>query len=161
MLDHREISRTKVHKRLDLGLDRPDFITPITRANKEQDGKAFSTKEIELNASILIFAGSETTASGLSGTMRMLLQNPEAMAKLVQEIRSSFLEEADITISSVSYLKYLNAVIEEGLRLCPPATIGVPRVVPAGGDTVCGEWLPEDVGICLLVLSSEAFLIRG
>ncbi len=160
MLDHREISREKVHKRLDLALDRPDFITPITRANKEQDGKAFSTKEIELNAAILIFAGSETTASGLSGIIRMLLQNPKAMAKLVQEVRSSFQEEAEITIASVSRLEYLNAAIEEGLRLCPPATIGVPRVVPQGGDTVCGEWLPANVSYFLLSISFQAFF-RG
>lgn len=36
---------------------------------------------------------------------------------------------------------YLNAVIEEGLRVAPPFPAGLPRVVPLGGDTVCGEWL--------------------
>ncbi len=40
---------------------------------------------------------------------------------------------------------YLNAVIEEGLRIAPPFPAGLPRVVPPGGDTVCGEWLEAGV----------------
>ncbi|KAF7507308.1 hypothetical protein GJ744_010742 [Endocarpon pusillum] len=39
---------------------------------------------------VLIFAGSETTASALAGIMRMLLQNPDKLRKLVHEVRSSF-----------------------------------------------------------------------
>jgi cytochrome P450 len=77
-------------------------------------------KEIELNMSILVFAGSETTASALSGIIRMLLQNRPAMAVLKSEIRASFKVESDIEIASVGRLAYLNAVIEEGMRLCPP-----------------------------------------
>ena len=155
MLDHREMSREKVHQRLDLALDRPDFITAITRQNDEEDGKAMSLKEIELNSSTLVFAGSETTASGLSGIIRMLLQNPQATTKLVQEVRSSFEKDEEITIASVSRLEYLDAVIEEGLRLCPPVAIGVPRVVPPEGDTVCDEWLPANVSTLLLSLLAQ------
>lgn len=78
-------------------------------------------KEIELNMSILVFAGSETTASGLSGIIRMVLQNRKAMALLIKEVRTSFKAESDITIATVGKLEYLDAVIEEGIRLCPPA----------------------------------------
>lgn len=44
-------------------------------------------------------------------------------------------------------LPYLNAVINEGLRIAPPSVIGVPRIVPKGGDTICGQWVPEGVRI--------------
>jgi len=45
----------------------------------------------------------------------------------------------------VGKLPYLSAVIEEGLRMAPPVPSGLPRVVPADGGMVCGEWLPGGV----------------
>ena len=120
MLDHRTMSSEKVRKRLGSTEQRPDFINTITTQNEGKGEKAMTLKEIELNMSVLVFAGSETTASGLSGIIRMLLQNPEAVTKLKMELRASFKTESDITIASVGRLEYLDAVIEEGIRLCPP-----------------------------------------
>ncbi|WP_152722024.1 cytochrome P450, partial [Moraxella catarrhalis] len=42
-------------------------------------------------------------------------------------------------------LPYLNAVVNESLRIAPPVVIGVPRVVPAGGATICGRYVPAGV----------------
>ena len=39
-------------------------------------------------------------------------------------------------------LPYLNACIEETLRIHPPVPAGPPRSVPPGGDTVDGQWIP-------------------
>jgi cytochrome P450 len=120
IVDHKTMSNQKVHKRLSLVNKRPDFINTITTQNEGKGERAMTLKEIELNMSILVFAGSETTASALSGIIRMLLQNREKMIVLKEELRASFEEESDITIASVGRLAYLNAVIEEGMRLCPP-----------------------------------------
>jgi cytochrome P450 len=114
------MSNQKVHKRLSLAQKRPDFINTIITQNEGKGEKAMTLKEIELNMSILVFAGSETTASALSGIIRMLLQNRAKMTLLNGELRAFFKEQSDITISSVGRLAYLNAVIEEGMRLCPP-----------------------------------------
>jgi cytochrome P450 len=151
--DHMQMSRAKVMKRLSIDSDRPDFVTHILRQNKENEVKgqraAMSPAEIGLNMTVLIFAGSETTASGLSGTLRMLLQNKDPFRKLVDEVRSSFVKEKDITAASVGRLEYLDAVINEGLRLCPPVVIGIPRIAPVGGELVCGQFVPEGVSIDL------------
>jgi cytochrome P450 len=148
-VDHIAMSRAKVMKRLNTDTDRPDFVTHILKQNKENEAKgqrkAMTPAEIGLNMTVLIFAGSETSASGLSGIMRMLLQNKDPMTKLIQEIRSSFNSEEEIAIASVARLEYLGAVINEGIRLCPPVVTGVPRIVPDGGDTVCGEFIPAGV----------------
>lgn len=45
-----------------------------------------------------------------------LLKNPEVLKKLVTEIRSSFSTCEDITMASVTSLKYELAVLEEALR---------------------------------------------
>lgn len=147
--DHIAMSRAKVMKRLSSDSDRPDFVTHILKQNKENEAKAerkaMSPAEIGLNMTVLIFAGSETTSSALSGIMRMLVQNSDPLTKLVHEIRSSFSSEADITTASVGRLEYLEAVINEGLRICPPVVIAVPRIAPAGGELVCGQYVPEGV----------------
>jgi cytochrome P450 len=138
-LDHRQMSAVRAQKRLALDTNRPDFVTPT---KKYSDIKSSITdKEWALNMSILVFAGSETTASALSGIMRQLVQNRGTLHRLSGEIREAFSNESQINISSTGNLFYLNAVISEGLRLCPPAVIGVPRVVPDGGDTIGGQYV--------------------
>ena len=69
------------------------------------------------------------------------MNHPQDYEKLVNEIRSTFTSELDITVASTSKLPYLNAVIEEGLRYCAPAAGFGFRVVPPQGGMVCGHWL--------------------
>ncbi len=41
---------------------------------------------------------------------------------------------------------FLNAVVEEGLRIYPPAGAGhLSRIVPKGGCEIDGMWIPEGV----------------
>lgn len=141
--DHYQLSVEKVHRRLNLETQRHDFMTPVIEQNT--DMQKMSLPEIESTFSLLIVAGSETTATTLSGITNYLIQNPTALQSLVSEIRDAFKEEKDITNQSVRNLPYLNAVISEGLRLCNPVPIGLARLVPAGGSTVCGQWLPGNV----------------
>ncbi len=142
-LDHRALTRAKALKRLAVNTDRPDWVTPTKRHAGEKS--AMTDEEWAINLLIITFAASETTASALTAILRELVQNRGVLHRLTQEIRSSFENEADINIASTTNLTYLNAVINEGLRIAPPVVIGVPRVIPKGGDTVCGQWLPEGV----------------
>jgi cytochrome P450 len=95
------------------------------------------------NAILLIAAGSETTASLLSGVTYLLLENPEAMEKLKHEVRSSFKSADEITIASASRLPYLLACLNEALRRWPPAAANLPREVHEGGETILGRFVPE------------------
>lgn len=66
----------------------------------------------------------------------------------MSEVRSSFPEkdgEGAITFARTARLPFLNAVIEESLRMYPPLVTSLARVVPTGGKTV-DEWpVPEGV----------------
>ena len=147
--DHYQLAVDKVHRRLNLETTRKDFMTEVIAHNDE---KGMGISEIEATFNVLIFAGSETTATTLTGTTNYLLQNPDVLALLVTEVRGAFKDEKQMTFTALKQLPYLNAVIEEGLRLCPPIPAGLPRMVPKGGDTVCGHFLPEYV--------SSPFLFR-
>lgn len=104
-----------------------------------------SFEKLSANAEILVLAGSETTATLLSGCTYLLLTNPEKMEKLKHEVRSTFGSESEITASSVNSLPYMLGVLNEALRLYPPVTSSLVRVVPPGGDMVADHWVPEGV----------------
>ena len=103
--------------------------------------------ELQENGSLLIIAGSETTATLLAGVTYFLLMNPVALEKLENEICSTFKTEDEIDILSVNKLTYMIACLNEALRLYPPGASGLPRVVPRGGTIISGKHVPENVSI--------------
>ncbi|KAK8045087.1 hypothetical protein PG993_005111 [Apiospora rasikravindrae] len=129
----------RVNRRLQLTTDRPDFLSYILNAEGE---KAMSMEETYVCTQVLIVAGSETTATALTGATYLLLENPETLERLTAEIKGRFNAEDEITIQSTAELPYLNAVVHESLRLCPPGPAVFPRVVPQGGRVVCGQFVP-------------------
>lgn len=100
------------------------------------------------NSRILIIAGSETTASALSGATFFLASNPKVLTKLTAEIRGAYASEEEIDMASTARLEYLEAVIEETLRTYPPIPTVAPRMTPPGGQEIMGEWIPGKVSSC-------------
>ena len=116
----------------------------FNNTNKHQESN-LTNEELNINMSIIIFAGSETTSSALSAILRYLLQNPTCLKILITEIRSSFPSEDSIKVNSINKLPYLTACINESLRMGPPVVIGLPRIIPKGGAMICGRLVPEGV----------------
>ena len=140
--DHFQLAVGKVHRRLNLETQRDDFMSHVIKHNKKG---GMTIEEIEATFNLIIIAGSETTGTALSGITNNLVRNPTILHALQSEVRSAFPKEEEITFAALRDLSYLNAVIEEGLRMCPPAPASLSRVAPKGGDTVCGHFLPENV----------------
>jgi cytochrome P450 len=128
------------------GEGKADFFSHIIK-NQGSEAKKLTREEMDSNAIVLLAAGSETTATTLSGTTYLLLSNPDVYTKLVHEIRSKFNSQADITIEEVNKLDYLIACFQEGLRHYPPGPTGFPRVVPAGGNHISGLYIPEGTSV--------------
>ncbi|KAF1833178.1 cytochrome P450 monooxygenase-like protein [Decorospora gaudefroyi] len=148
-----QISTEKVSQRLEKigaqGQDeagRPDFFTHIIQ-NQESESKRLTRGEMDVNAQTFLLAGSETTATILSGATYLLLTNPSVYTKLVHEIRSTFTDPADITVERVNKLEYMIACFQEAFRIYPPVATGFPRVVPAGGDTISGHYVPGGTAV--------------
>lgn len=141
--EHMALTVEKVEKRLDQGTERHDFMNYILKHNDE---KGMSRPEIRATSFGVIIAGSETTATLLSGTTYHLLRQPEVMKKLVDEVRGSFESENEINLVTVGRLKYMLAVLDEGLRMYPPVPVGLPRRVPHPGEMINGKFVPPGVG---------------
>lgn len=130
-----------------MGSKTGDFMDNVLKHNGEKTGMAHG--EMVANASNLILAGSETTATLLSGTVYQLLKNPDTLKKLTEEVRGSYQSSSEIDLLSTSKLKYTLAVLDEAMRIYPPVPSQAPRQVPPGGDTINGEFLPGGTTIHL------------
>ncbi|KAF2841015.1 cytochrome P450 monooxygenase [Patellaria atrata CBS 101060] len=139
-------SKEKVLRRLEKQTDHKDFIWYILKQREKHD---LVDDEIVVNGALFIVAGSETTANLLSGLLARLIWNPDKMEKLTAEIRSSFPSEDEVTNENLMKLTYLNACIEEGLRIHPPVPTGLLRTVPKGGSYIDGEFVAEGVSVAV------------
>jgi cytochrome P450 len=141
--DHYQQIVDKVDRRLSWELQRPDIMSHVI----DKDGELkLDTGELYATFMILTTAGSETTATALTGTLNYLVNHsPDSLRKLENEIRSVFSSLDDITLDAVKSVPFLDAVIHEGLRLCPPVPWILPRLVPEGGHVICGKWIPGGV----------------
>ncbi|GAM37168.1 cytochrome P450 [Talaromyces pinophilus] len=105
--------------------------------------------DILVNNAISI-AGSEPSATLLSGCIYFLTKIPNAMEQLSRELCTTFSKSSDVTAAKCSQLKYLNAVIEETLHLYPPVVASLPRIVPkGGGDFIDGKAVPENTVVSI------------
>ncbi|KAB2578929.1 Cytochrome p450 protein [Lasiodiplodia theobromae] len=131
--------------------ERPDIWTFVLRhsGDKDNEGKGLALHEMQSIASTLMLAGTETTATLLSGLTYHLCLNPAKMAALKAEIRGAFSDPSQMDMTNLSHLRYMHACLEEGLRMYPPVPVGLPRVVPAGGRVVCGQAVPADTSVYL------------
>lgn len=102
-------------------------------------------ERVNMDASVLVVAGAETTATTLSAVTYLLLTNPDQMSKLLAEVRGTFKNENEITVATVGQLGFLLACLDEAMRLFPPVPIGLPRIVPAQGRSISGHHVPGNV----------------
>jgi cytochrome P450 len=100
-------------------------------------------------------AGSETTASFISGWTNLLMKHRHVYDKLVAEIRGTFAAEDDIRFEILKDLPYMSACINEAMRVFPPVPAGLLRTVPRGGDTIDGYFIPEGVSRLVFVLNGN------
>ena len=145
--EHWAATTANVDRRLELGTDRQDFMSPIIKHNNDEKG-SLRHEEMMSNASLFVIAGSESVATNLSGTTYYLLQNSDAIRRITEEIDSAFTSEDQITPQSVVNLPYLQACLSETNRIYPTALTGQAVRIPPAGDTICGQWVPG--GVCFL-----------
>ncbi|KAK0452448.1 cytochrome P450 [Armillaria borealis] len=130
-----------VAKRLATPTDRTDLLSKL-QAGKDEKGKPMGREELTAEALTLLIAGSDTTSNSTCAIIYYLARNPHVQAKLHKELDEQ-LNDSVSTADEVKNLPYLDACIDEGLRLHSTSALGLPRIVPEGGMTVHGHFFPE------------------
>lgn len=152
---------------------RRDFLTKILNANANAEGASegegiekqavLSDRIIYQEIGNLVFAGTgtsgmtrqpvfmtdillDTTSSTLTYLFWELAQNQKWQDRLREELKAHVSDDKIVPkYSSLVDLPILDAIINESLRLHPSAPASLPRSTPAGGRTLDGHFIPEDV----------------
>lgn len=106
----------------------------------EKENSSLDDLDVRVEATSLIFAGSGTTANTLSYFIWSVLKRPELQQKLEEEAATLPVDFKDM---DMELLPWLNATMQETLRLYAAVPGSLPRVVPKGGVTIAGHFLPE------------------
>ncbi|RAO67556.1 uncharacterized protein BHQ10_003568 [Talaromyces amestolkiae] len=121
--------------------------------NPGRDGKeGLTDQEIVREAVGYIAAGSDTTAVTLTYLIFGVCINPEVQKKLVAEVAGL---PDNLQHKDVQDLPYLNAVLNETLRLYPATPSPLPRVVPDQGAELSGHNIPGGT-----IVSSQAYSLH-
>ncbi|KEF61099.1 uncharacterized protein A1O9_02664 [Exophiala aquamarina CBS 119918] len=142
--------RAALEKRRLEGKEKPpthkDLMHYLLNNFDPKTGMRPTTDELKGDTLSLIGAGADTIATTLSAAFFYLARNESVLRRLLSEIRNTFgcLDEIHSSPKMDSCV-YLNACIEETLRLAPAVASQLPREVMRGGIVIDGEYVPEGI----------------
>lgn len=111
-----------ISERKDSGNGHHNDLLTLLMGSMDDDGSQMTRQQLHDEAMTLFIAGHETTAQMLSWTWYALSENPAADARLHEELCSVLGGNAP-TPADFAHMPYLRAVMNEVLRLYPPAYI--------------------------------------
>jgi cytochrome P450 len=115
--------------------DTPDLLDLLLSAEDPKSGRRMTTEEIRDNLLTFIVAGHETTALTLAWSFYLCAFAPDVQDRARAEAQS-VLQGRAATARDLPNLPYIRQIIDEALRLYPPAAI-ISRTAMAK-DTLCG-----------------------
>jgi cytochrome P450 len=107
------------------------FIDRFLEAQKANP-KLIDDRQVVVYTMTNIVAGSDTTAISLRAIVYMLLRHPTVLEKLLKDLERANLD-FPVTWKQSQDVPYLEAVVQEALRLHPAVGFGLERVVPQKG----------------------------
>ena len=135
-----DLQRKLIQKRRDSGKRRDDLLQMLLDSRYEDTGEPMDENQLIDEIAILFVAGYETSANALSWTLYLLAQHDEVRQKVLAELQAVVPDRAP-GFDDLRQLTYLTQVINESMRLYPPAWI-TDRVALAD-DEVAGVHIPK------------------
>ena len=94
-----------------------DLFDLMDEARDPETGKGFSDEQLVDEVATMILAGHETTATALFWALYLLALDPDTQEEVASETRGEHLD----SMADIDRQKFTRAVIEETMRLYPPA----------------------------------------
>jgi cytochrome P450 len=109
---------------------------------------------------------SDTTSATLANALYFLTAHPSIYRQLQQHLDTVFPhgEDSSSSYDKIRNIPYLEAIINETLRLKPAVPSGQPRVTPAAGLQIDEVWIPGDVNVITpqyVMQRDERYFPRG
>ncbi|NMO15431.1 cytochrome P450 [Pyxidicoccus fallax] len=141
------VVRTIIERRHQQGGEHHDLLQMLMEARDEDTGERMSDTQLRDEVLTLLLAGHETTASALAWTVVLLSRNPDARRRLEEELSRELGGRAP-TVEDLPKLAYTRRVVDESLRLYPPAWIFSRAAIQ--DDVVGGFRVPRGTFVLLL-----------
>lgn len=90
-------------------------------AASDQPGSGVDDRAVQGNVATMLLAGEDTTANSLAWLLYLLKRHPEALARVRAEVLLHAPDAAAFTMEQMDALDYLDACIQEAMRLKPVA----------------------------------------
>ncbi|MFN2546921.1 MAG: cytochrome P450 [Myxococcales bacterium] len=116
-----------------------DLLSMLMEARDADTGEAMDDRQLRDEAMTIFLAGHETTANALAWTWLLLSRYPAALRELREEL-SQVLGGRSPTADDLPRLKFTRMLLEESMRLYPPAWI-IARSA-SGADEIGGYSIP-------------------
>jgi cytochrome P450 len=113
-----------------------DFLTRLIAAKDPEDGAGLNATEVRDEVITIFMAGHETTAVTMTWVWYLLSQHPQEEARLHAEI-DAVLGDRTPAAEDLPNLPYARMIIEEAMRLYPPAP-GISVREAKAEDEICG-----------------------
>jgi cytochrome P450 len=97
-----------------------DLLAMLLAARDEETGQGMSDRQLRDEMMTILLAGHETTANALTWTFYLLSQHPQVAARLHAEV-DDVLAGRPPGVAELSRLSYTRMVLQEAMRLYPPA----------------------------------------
>jgi cytochrome P450 len=125
----------------------PEYRDMLARFKRYSNGEeVMSDGDLLSHSASNIFAGADTTAISLRSMFYYLCKNPRCYLRVVDEIdamdSAGELSET-VTFAESNQMKYLQACMKEAMRLHPAVGMLLERIVPEGGVTISGKYIPQ------------------
>jgi cytochrome P450 len=128
------------------GIQRDDLLTMLLETRDEDTGESMTDEQIRDEVMTIFIAGHETTAVNLTWTFFLLSRHPESNRRLKDEL-DRVLGGRPPTVADLANLPYLRMVVDESMRLYPPAW-ALSRL-PLVDDEIGGFHIPPRVNVFL------------
>jgi len=125
-----------------------DLLDRLVAAADSDTGARMTGEEVRDEVIIIFLAGHDTSALAATYVWYLLSQHPEAEEKLHAEL-ASVLGGRTPAFADLERLPYMRMVIEEAMRLYPPAPALSGRVAREAGE-LCGHPVPKGMEIAIV-----------
>ncbi|KZV95507.1 cytochrome P450 [Exidia glandulosa HHB12029] len=147
----RNFARKCVQDRLARPATTLDLWYYLSKEDADDNDGRLTVEKLAAEGSLALVAGADTSATAMISMIYFLLTNPDCLSKAREEVDAAVANGLAPWTNAECHpaLPYLNACMDETLRLLPVVPTNGSRVVPigSGGITIAGHFIPEDTEV--------------
>ena len=129
--------------------ERVDDLFAALMEDKDAQPHDLEWGEVVAEISLMI-SGSSSTSNTIGSVLFQLLENPQVWSRLQREVDGALDPEETVgPYEKIKFLPYLRACIDEGLRMYPPISHGLPRETPPEGMAIESDWIAGNTTVAV------------